>query len=256
MLEYCHDSKRLLSGGWEAPGKSTFKGLIGLLGVVLLLLTANPCRADEVVMKNGDRIQGKVVSMTQGKLVFKTTYAGTITIKWNQVEKLSTEEPLEVTLTDDKKLDGKVATSETGDLVFYPEDGASPSPVTAEQIKAMDRPKPPATWDFTGNVNAGASKETGNTNTEKYSLIGNLKIFKMPHVFKFYAEFHKEWSKQVLSKDNWLGSATYERFITKKWFLWGSGVGQMDKFKSLDLRTNAAVGPGYQIWRSNEKNLS
>ena len=161
MPKCCHDSKGSLSGGWEALGKPTFKGLMGLLGVVLLLLTANPCRADEVVMKNGDRIQGKVVSMTQGKLVFKTDYAGEITIKWDQVAKLNTEEPMEVTLTDDKKLGGKVATSQTGDLVFYPEDGASPSPVTIAQIKAMDRPKPPATWDFTGDVNVGASRETG-----------------------------------------------------------------------------------------------
>ena len=256
MIECCHRSKGSLFGGWKALRKSTLKGLMGLFAVVLLLLTANPCRADEVVMKNGDRIQGKVVSMTQGKLVLKTTYAGEITIKWGQVSKLNTEEPLEVTLTDDKKLDGKVATSHAGELIFYPEDGASPSPVATAQIKAMNRPKPPATWDFIGNVNAGASKETGNTNTEKYSLIGNLKIFKMPHVFKFYAEFHKEWSKNQLSKDNWLGSATYERFITKKWFLWGGGVAQADIFKSLDLRANAAVGPGYQIWHSNEKNLS
>jgi hypothetical protein len=120
----------------------------------------------------------------------------------------------------------------------------------------MDRPKPPATWDFSGNLNAGASKETGNTNTEKYSFIGNLKIFKMPHVFKFYGEFHREWNKQVLSKDNWLGSGTYERFLTKKWFVWGGAVAQSDIFKSLDLRANAAVGPGYQLWKSNEKNLS
>lgn len=229
---------------------------IGFLAALLLFQMADPCRADEVLMKNGDRIQGTVISMTQGKLVLKTTYAGEITIKWSQVAKLITEAPLEVTLADDQKLEGKVGASPAGELVFYPEDGAPPSPVTLAEIKAMNKPKPPATWDFSGNVNAGASKETGNTNTEKYSLIGNLKIFKMPHVLKFYGEFHKEWSKEVLSKDNWLGSATYERFLTKKWFLWGSGVAQMDKFKSLDLRANAAVGPGYQIWNSNEKNLS
>ena len=256
MIEDCHSAKESLPGGWKAVGKSTLKGLMGLLAMVFLLLAANPCRADEVVMKNGDRIQGKVVSMTQGKLVFKTAYAGEITIKWDQVAKLNTEEPMELTLTDDKKLEGKVATSQTGDLVFYPEDGASPSPVTTAQIKAMDRPKPPATWHYDGNVNAGASMETGNTDTEKYSLIGNLKIYKMPHVLKFYAEFHKEWAKKNLSKDNWLGSGTYERFLTKKWFLWGGAVAQSDIFKSLDLRASASVGPGYQIWNSNEKNLS
>jgi len=229
---------------------------MGFLAAFLLLQTANPCRADEVVMKNGDRIQGTVVSLSQGKLVFKTLYAGQINISWDQVAKLTTDEPMEVSLGDDKTEIGKLTTSQAGDLVLKPEKGASPPPLKMAQVKIMDRPKPPATWDFTGDVNAGASKETGNTNTEKYSLIGNLKVFKMPHSLKFYAEFNKEYSQSKLSKDNWLGSATYERFLTKKWFLWGSAVAQMDQFKSLDLRANAAVGPGYQIWHTNRKNLS
>jgi len=257
MLAFEHRNATRAASRFNKRRNSGINGLwIGILAAFLLLEFANIGWADEVIMKNGDRIQGKIVSMTQKKLILKTTYAGEITIKWDQVDKLSTDEPMEVTLTDDKKLEGKVNTSESGQLLFYPEDGASPSPVTTANIKSMDRPKPPATWDFSGNVSAGAGKETGNTNTEKYSFIGNLKIFKMPHVFKFYGEFHKEWSKQVLSKDNWLGSGTYERFLTKKWFLWGSGVAQMDQFKSLDLRVNAAVGPGYQWWNSTEKNLS
>ena len=257
MMAFNHKAEASGSCGCrESEGKTITALRIGFLAAFLLLQTANPCQADEVVMKNGDRIQGTVVSLTQGKLVFKTSYAGKINISWDQVAKLTTDEPMEVSLGDNKTVTGKLTTSQAGDLVLKPEEGAPPPPLKLARVKTMDRPKPPATWDFTGNVNAGASKETGNTNTEKYSLIGNLKIFKMPHVLKFYAEFHKEWAKKKLSKDNWLGSATYERFVTKKWFLWGGAVAQMDQFKSLDLRANAAVGPGYQIWHSNQKNLS
>ena len=257
MMKCCHNSKESVSGGRKALIKYyILKGLFVLVAAVLLFQTANPCQADEVVMKNGDRIQGTVVSLSQGKLVFKTSYAGKINISWDQVAKLTTDEPMEVSLGDDKTATGKLTTSQSGDLVLKPEEGAPPPPLKLAQVKIMERPKPPAHWDFTGNVNAGASRETGNTNTEKYTLIGNLKIFKMPHVLKFYAEFHKEWAKYKLSKDNWLGSGTYERFLTKKWFLWGSAVAQSDIFKSLDLRANTAVGPGYQVWHSSQKNLS
>jgi len=57
------------------------------------------------------------------------------------------------------------------------------------QVKTLERPKPPADWKFSGNVSAGASKETGNTNTQKYSLIANATISKLPHEVKLYAEF-------------------------------------------------------------------
>jgi len=59
-------------------------------------------------MKNGDRLKGTVVSMTLGKLVFKTSYAGEITIKWDQVAKLTTEKPLEIYLRNEETLMGKV----------------------------------------------------------------------------------------------------------------------------------------------------
>ena len=230
--------------------------LIGFLTAFFLLLMTNPCRADEVVMKNGDRIQGTAVSMGQGKLLFKTGYAGEIKIKWDQVAKLTTDEPFEVSLGENKTFKGKLTTSASGDLEVKPDEGAPPPPLKLAQVKTMTRPKPPATWDYTGNINAGASKESGNTNTQKYNFIGNLKVFKLPHVIKFYAQYNKEWSKNTLTKDNWLGSGTYEHFLNKKWFLWGSGVAQSDKFKDLTLRANAAVGPGYQVWNSAEKNLS
>ena len=257
MKTFNHKVEASVSCGCRGSEKNPIIGLlIGFLAAFLLLQTVNPCQADEVVMKNGDRIQGTVVSLSQGKLVFKTSYAGKINISWNQVAKLTTDEPMEVSLEGDKTVTSKLTTSESGDLVLKPEEGASPPPLKLTQVKTMDRPKPPETWHLDGNVNAGASMETGNTNTEKYSLIGNLKIYKMPHVLKFYAEFHKEWAKKKLSKDNWLGSGTYERFLTKKWFVWGGVVAQSDIFKSLDLRVNANVGPGYQIWHSNQKNLS
>ena len=257
MFSFHHRSENPIPGGGRGMSNTMVKGLwFGVLTLFFLIPVPGAVHADQVVMKNGDSLHGKVVSMSHGKLVFKTDYAGQITIKWDQVAGLTTDEPMEIYLRDEKILEGKIATSEQGELVFEPKEGALSAPVTMAQVKTLDRPEPPPAWDYNGNVAAGASKETGNTNTEKYSMTANLKIFKMPDVIKFYGEFHKEWSKQVLSKDNWLGSGTYERFLTKKWFLYANGVAQMDQFKSLDLLANVGAGPGYQFWQSREKNLS
>lgn len=228
----------------------------GILAGLFVILFVNVVNADELLMKNGDRLQGSVVSMALGKLVFKTSYAGTITIKWDEIARLTTEKPLEAYLRDEKTLMGKMTITKDGSLILQPADGSQPVPIAMAQIKTLEQPKPPAGWEFGGNVTAGASKETGNTNTEKYSLTGNMTISKLPHVIKLYAEFHKEWSKNKLSKDTGLGSATYKRFLSKKWFVFGNGTAQMDKFKDLDLLGNVGAGPGYQFWRSRQKNLS
>ena len=225
------------------------------LGLVFLMYVGN-AGADELIMKNGDRLQGSVVSMSSGKLVFKTSYAGDISIKWDQVATLTTDEAFEACLKDQKTLMGKIKPRDNGLLIFQPADGSAAVPVESARIKSLDRPRPPPGWEFSGDISAGASKETGNTNTEKYNLIGNLKVFKLPHVVKLYGEFRKEWSEDKVSKDNALGSATYERFLDDKWFLFGNATAQTDKFKGLELLGNIAMGPGYQFWRSDQKNLS
>jgi len=227
-----------------------------ILAGLLTVLFVSAVNADELLMKNGDRLKGTVVSMSLGKLVFKTSYAGEITIKWDQVARLTTEKPLEIYLRNEETLMGKVKMTKDGNLILEPADGSPPVPITMAQVKTLEYPAPPAGWEFDGNVSAGASKETGNTNTEKYSLIANATISKLPHVVKLYAEFHKEWSKEKLNKDNGLGSATYKRFLDHKWFVFGNGTAQMDKFKDLNLLGNVGAGPGYQFYRSRELNLS
>ena len=228
----------------------------GILAGLFIILFISAANADELLMKNGDRLQGSVVSMALGKLVFKTSYAGTITIDWDMVARLTTEKPIEVYLRDEKIIIGKVLASDKGDMVLQPESGPATPPITMAQVKTLDRPKPPETWKLGFRVSAGASKETGNTETQKYNFDGLATLSKSPHVIRLYGEYHKEYSKGKLSKDKGHGSLTYERFLTKKWYLFGNVTAGMDKFKSIDLLANVAAGPGYQFWKSRRKNLS
>ncbi len=46
---------------------------IGLLAALIAVSLMNTIHADEVVMKNGSRLIGTVISMESGKLVFKTS---------------------------------------------------------------------------------------------------------------------------------------------------------------------------------------
>lgn len=72
-----------------------------LLRCGLLLITASyPLMADELLMKNGDRLTGTVV-VKQGKtLRFKVAYAGELSIKWADVAALRSTKPLQITFED------------------------------------------------------------------------------------------------------------------------------------------------------------
>ena len=88
-----HDPSELNPLKWACPRRLCLWVL-----VFALAAGANWAYADEVLMKNGSRLLGTVVSMGGEKLIFKTEFAGEITIDWKQVELLTTEGTMEVQL--------------------------------------------------------------------------------------------------------------------------------------------------------------
>ena len=61
---------------------------LGLLG---LLLCAVAVQADVLVMDNGDRITGRLDSISGGKAIFDTSYAGRIWVEMANIRSLETE---------------------------------------------------------------------------------------------------------------------------------------------------------------------
>lgn len=220
------------------------------------LLMCSTARADEVIMKNGDRLQGEVVSMEEGKLMFKTAYAGQIAIDWNQVARLTTNVPLVIKLKDGTTLEGNAVTAEEGTLVLKKDTALETAPITMATVHTVELPKPPPTWEYEGRISAGLSRASGNTETQKYDGIGQLKISKEPHVIRMYAEVNVEKAAQETTTDKSKFYVTYERFLTDKWYLFGNATAERDKLQNLNLQANFGAGPGYQFWKSKGKNLS
>ena len=62
----------------------------------LSLAPVGPVAADEVLFLNGDRLSGKVLSATDGKLKIKTEGAGDVTVELTKVKTFSTDAPVQV----------------------------------------------------------------------------------------------------------------------------------------------------------------
>jgi len=221
--------------------------------MVFLLNTAH---ADEVIMKDGSRLLGTVVSMISGRLEFETSFAGKITIDWDQVARLTTEEPVEVSLGDDKTLKGKAVASDEGTLVLQPEEGPPTRSISMAEVKTLAPPKPPERWQFHGRITAGLSKEGGNTDKDQLNLDGQLELFKHPHRFKAYGELSLEESFGETTESKGFTTTSYNRFVSEKWYLFGRGQTQRDEFSDLKFLGALTAGMGHQFWKSPEKNLS
>src|SRR5215469_5752971 len=68
--------------------------------------------ADQITMKNGDRFTGAVIKLDGKNLVFKSDYAGNITVPWDAVAAISSTMPLSITLQDGQLVVGQVTTAD------------------------------------------------------------------------------------------------------------------------------------------------
>src|ERR1035438_703415 len=66
--------------------------------VGLLLLLAIPAPADQIVLKNGDKLTGSITKSDGKELVIKTDYAGDVTVKFDAIQSLTSTGDLNVTL--------------------------------------------------------------------------------------------------------------------------------------------------------------
>ena len=72
----------------------------------ILLVVAVGCwmggeaAADQLVLKNGDRLTGTIVGADGKSVRLKTEYVGEVRVAWTGVEAITSEEPLHVTLEE------------------------------------------------------------------------------------------------------------------------------------------------------------
>lgn len=71
---------------------------LSVLLFTLLVSLALAARADEILLKNGDRITGTIINKTGNTLEIKTEYSDKISVKWSAIESFSTTQPVLLTL--------------------------------------------------------------------------------------------------------------------------------------------------------------
>ncbi len=151
---------------------------------VMLLISAVGATADQVTLKNGDRLTGTIASGDGKTLLLKTEFAGDVTIQWDAITAIESAQNLNLTLKDGSRLAGKVTTQDGKFVVAgtaTPASGANaPKDVIvavrndAEQ-KAFDAQAekmahPKFTYFWGGLFDMGLALTQGNSSTETFTM--------------------------------------------------------------------------------------
>lgn len=240
-------------------------GNLILLG--LLLLSAAMAFADQVVMKNGDRVTGEIVKKDGDSLVIKSTHFGVVTLPWAEVESVNAEKPLNVVLLDGETLKATLSTKEGKVAVETP--GATQAVPAAEVVTIRDeaeqakyerflRPGLLDLWTVTGSLNIAGAQG----NAETLTITTPFVFARVSSTSKTTAYFNSIRSSATFDGNNEQtaeavrGGWAYSRDLSKKIFLNAFNDYEYDKFQSLDLRTVFGGGAGYNVWKGERGALS
>ena len=225
--------------------------------VVSMLLTAKNVMADEIRLKNGDLITGTVKRMEDKVLIFKTPYAGEMSIKWDEITAVTTDSPIEMVLHDNTSFLGSMEPAPEGQIELQLEDETVERlAVDLKEVKAINPTPPERGLKIKARLNIGVNIKTGNTDTEEYDVDGRVSLRSEKNRFSFYGEYELDKADGDKTSESSKGFGKYDRFLTKKFYIYGSTFFETDVNKDLDLRLIPSVGPGYQFYETELTNLS
>ena len=207
---------------------------------LLALVLALPAHADEVRLRNGDRITGVATSLTGGTLAFKAP-GGDLKIAWADVASLAIEQPMLVTIGTAVPTSAVFAAADaTGRVTLVPG-----GPVALTDIVALARPQP--AWVLTGGAGAGIVETAGNTQVNNVRLSGDIVARGAADRYTVSAIATHANDRGVENARNWSATGKYDRFLTSRLFANANANFTNDRFRDIDLRTALGAGLGYQI---------
>ena len=149
-----------------------------LVVLVVLVGIAPELFADQITLKNGDRLSGTIVKSDGKTLVLHTEFAGDVTLDFKAVTQITSEKEMRVITSDKKTLVGPVTTSDGKIEVVTKNEGTVGVPlgnvkVIGEQEDYEKLVHPGLLHGWNGGVNVGFSLARGNSETSNLALAVN-----------------------------------------------------------------------------------
>jgi putative salt-induced outer membrane protein YdiY len=222
-----------------------------LLAAFLMVVTVASAD-DEVKLKNGDHLTGKVISLAGGKLLLETTHSGSLKIDWTQVISVKTDAPIKVKLSTGDILEGKVVPGQEGRLRIETPGAATPVEVDLAKVAAFN--EAPAQWH--GALSAAGKATDGNTHNRSFLISGEGTRETEMDLFLIRAIFRYGQQSGTLTERNAYGIGKYNYKFTPRFYVYVSEELLGDTFKDLSLESISSIGVGYEFLKEKAIDFS
>jgi putative salt-induced outer membrane protein YdiY len=225
---------------------------------------AVPVLADQITLKNGDRLTGTIEKSDGKALVIKTDYAGEVTVKLDAIQAMDSTGDLNVGLSGGKTVVGPVSTS--GESVVVTTKSSGPVQAPRSSVTSLRNPAEEAAYQkslhpgfregWNGGLNVGFALTRGNSQTKNLNIAFNAvrKGFRdklILYTNSIYAANDLATANPHTTANAIGGGARYDRDITPRAFGFVNGDFYHDSLQNLDLRSLFGGGLGLHAIKSD-----
>ncbi len=222
--------------------------------------------ADQIQLKNGDRVTGSIVKKDATTLTIKSAHFGTITLPWAEVESVKADTPLSVVLPDGRTLEATLAT--TGSKVEVAAKSGTQTVETKDIValrnkteqRSYERLLNPGFTDlWAGTATVGWAGTRGNARTATFTT--SMGAARQTNRDKTSIYFNAIRASALLRGLNEKtaqavrGGWGYNRNVSSRMFINTFNDWEYDRFQNLDLRTVLGGGLGFTAWKSEKGRL-
>jgi putative salt-induced outer membrane protein YdiY len=209
-----------------------------------------PVQAAVVVLKNGDRITGRIVKMESKRLEIDVSFADIINIKWEDVQSITSDDPMSIKLYGEVDMPENAGERRLDRLIVSTlGDGG---PIRLEDVRTINY----ADKDYRGYVSAGGNQTSGNTKTEALNVSGNLTYRKLEHRYILDGKYNRAQADGEDTANNAAFNVKYNYFLTPRVYVGGFDLVETDQFQNLTLRNTGGLLLGYDILDREHHNLT
>lgn len=216
--------------------------------------------ADQVILKNGDRVTGEVLSKTGETLTLKSQHFGTISVKWEEVREIATDEPVTVVLSGGDSVKAPVATKDSQVIFDTPDRREQPVPLA--EVVTLRGPSEQAAYErlldanwgelWTGTISFGISGTQGNAETRTLTTgFGATRVTRTDKTTLYMNAINAAAlvdGVEAATARAIRGGLAYSHNVGDRLFMNGFNDYEFDRFQNLDLRTVFGGGLGYTVW--------
>ncbi len=240
------------------------------LSAILLWFCASALLADQITLKNGDRLTGSIVKYDGKNVVMKSELAGEVTIPWTAVTGLVSSAPLNVGLKAGEMIVGTVQADESKITVQTQASGPVSAPretilsIRSKEEQAaydeqLDRYRNPRLMDlWAGFLDVGFAQSKGNADSQTFNVSANAaRVTNRDKIAAYYTSIFSKGTVQnsgavVTTANAKRGGLSYNLNVNKRWFGFGAVDLENDQFQLLDLRFVPAGGAGFHAIASEK----